>query len=83
MDFNIEEKDIIIPENCPIFGTKLERGIGMISNSSPTLDRIDSSMGYIKGNIHIISWRANNIKKNATLAELKSILDYMKDRLGA
>jgi len=46
--------------------------------NSPSLDRIDNSKGYVPGNIAVISMRANMIKNNATLAELKAIVAYME-----
>jgi hypothetical protein len=47
-------------------------------NNVPTLDRIDSTKGYIKENIQVISFKANRLKNNATVDELKSILKYME-----
>jgi hypothetical protein len=35
--------------------------------------------GYVKGNIKIISWRANEIKRNATLEEMEKVYNYMLD----
>lgn len=61
---NIEIKDIIVPEFCPYLGHKL-RSSGRYSNS-PSIDRIDSSKGYVKGNIQVISWEANQLKKQMT-----------------
>lgn len=56
---------------CPLLGLELERvnGKGRLPNS-PSLDRIDSSKGYTKDNVWIISLRANTIKNDATLEEL-------------
>jgi len=68
----------IIPSHCPIFGVPLEwsasRGSkkGALPNS-PSLDRIDPSKGYVKGNVWIISHRANQIKNNASHDELKLV----------
>lgn len=44
----------------------------------PTLDRIDSSKGYIKGNIQVICFKANRLKNNSTIEELKKIISYME-----
>ena len=60
---NIE--DIVIPEYCPVFGYKLLKD--GIEDNSPSVDRVDNSIGYIKENIRIISWRANKKKSDLTL----------------
>ena len=44
-----------------------------------SLDRIDSSKGYVKDNIWVISHKANSIKNNATLTELKLIIKNWRD----
>jgi hypothetical protein len=74
LEFSITEDDVFIPQNCPIFGTKLvfERGVGYGNKESqPSLDRIDNKKGYIKGNVWVISSLANNMKSNSTLEQLK------------
>jgi hypothetical protein len=76
LEFNLEVTDIIIPEVCPVLGIKLER-LDKRHDGSPSLDRIDNTKGYIKNNIAIISWRANAIKKDATLEELKALVKYL------
>ena len=79
--FDIEPKDIIIPERCPIFGVPLasNKGGSMTANS-PSLDRLVPSLGYVRGNIDVISRRANTIKNDSTLEELKLIVDYVERR---
>lgn len=53
------------PDNlCPIFGTQFEQGQGNALPVSPTLDKINPSLGYVKGNIAIISYRANRMKQD-------------------
>lgn len=76
--FNIEKKDIILPECCPIFGVKLMTNKKHCEPNSYSLDRVDSSIGYIKGNIQVISHRANQIKNDATLDELKLLVNYLE-----
>lgn len=66
-----------VPDICPILGLKLvpRQGRGGKPNS-PSLDRVVSAKGYIPGNIHWISCRANKIKSDATAEELRKISDY-------
>lgn len=81
LDFNIEVEDIPeIPKYCPVLGIEIKSNTTNIPlDSSPSIDRIDSSKGYIKGNIRIISNRANRIKSDATIEELRKVLeDYEK-----
>lgn len=80
-EFDISIEDIIIPEICPVLGIPLfirQGGSGIDKNpNNPSLDRIDSNKGYIKGNVKVISWRANDLKKNGTLEEFKQIVEYL------
>ena len=69
LDFNITKEDIVIPDTCPLLGTPME---------SPSLDRIDSSKGYTKGNVWVISNRANTLKNDATLTELKTLVENLQ-----
>lgn len=81
VEFNLDRSDIIIPEYDPVFKEKLIRnnhgGKGVFDNS-PSVDRVDSSKGYIKGNICVISHRANQIKSNGTLEEFIKIKHYLE-----
>ncbi len=78
-EFSIEPTDIPeIPEFCPILGIKLKINNDGPTDESPSLDRIDSSKGYIKDNIRIISNRANRIKSDATFEELGLIYEDLK-----
>lgn len=67
MDFDLEVTDIKIPEVCPYF----KRPLVMYDKEwAASLDRIDSSRGYTKDNIQVISYKANKMKNNATMGEL-------------
>jgi hypothetical protein len=75
IEFSIDPEDIVIPSKCPVFGFDLVCGVGKSNRpggnrNSPSLDRIDQSRGYIKGNIRVISHLANTMKLNATADEL-------------
>ena len=72
LSFSITEADIQIPKHCPWLGIRLTDvcAARVRSDSSPSLDRVDSTRGYVPGNIEVISWRANRIKCDATIDEL-------------
>ena len=74
--FSITLEDIIIPKYCPVLGLKLERGKGKHQDNSPALDKIIPALGYVPGNVEIISNRANTLKRDATPKELKLLADY-------
>jgi len=80
--FNLTLDDIIIPSHCPILGFPLEhafgRGRGGGLKNSPSLDRKIPELGYVQGNVGIISHAANCIKSNATLEQLKALVAYME-----
>lgn len=80
IDFNLDESDIIIPKICPILEVPLIIGTKDNYEYSPSIDRIDNTKGYIKGNIQIISKKANSMKNSASQKELikfcKNILRY-------
>jgi hypothetical protein len=78
LDFNIEREDCRVPEFCPVLGMKLIPHDKMHSDDSPTLDRIDNKLGYVKGNVWVISMRANKIKNNSTLEELKALVTALE-----
>lgn len=73
--FELQEKDIIIPEKCPVLGLTLEVGKDKASDNSPSLDKIIPSLGYTVGNVRVISQRANLLKSNATLEELRLVYE--------
>jgi hypothetical protein len=68
---------------CALTGDELEfeRGgtywLGKWCNpNSCTIDRIDSDKGYVKGNIQLITWRANCLKQHLDNDEF---IDFCKD----
>jgi len=66
LDFDIEMSDIVIPELCPI----LQKPIKIKTRYAPSVDRIDNSKGYVKGNVWVISKQANTMKNSGSLGEL-------------
>ena len=82
LPFNLEITDIKIPKICPILETEIIYIEDNKNLYSPSVDKIIPELGYIKGNIRVISRKANMMKLNATKQELeifsKNILKYMK-----
>lgn len=76
--FDLCESDIDVPPFCPVLGLQLQVGKGRRTDASPSLDRVVPSLGYVRGNVRVISWRANNLKSDATAAELRAVLQYME-----
>ena len=81
LEFNIEVADIVIHTYCPVLKIKLVPNVGKAKDSSPTLDRINNSKGYIKGNISVISRKANRRKSDLTLTEAKRLVKYMQKKI--
>lgn len=73
----ITEADIQIPIYCPALGLPLMVNKGKPKDNSATLDRIIPSLGYVPGNIAVISHKANRIKNDGTAQDLRNIADWM------
>jgi hypothetical protein len=78
LDFSLTLDDITIPDICPVLGIPLKKGIGVACDNSPELDRIKNDIGYVPGNVMVISRRANRIKNDATVDELLTIASFYK-----
>jgi hypothetical protein len=85
--FNLDEKDIIAPEFCPVLGIKLRTNYkigatdGGITSNSPTVDRIIPELGYVKGNIIVVSHLANRIRNNATPQQIRMVAKFYESLL--
>lgn len=70
-NFNLTIDDIIIPKMCPYLEIELTTDPKDYKKPNyATIDRIDNSKGYVKGNIQIISYKANSMKTSTTDEEL-------------
>jgi len=76
LPFDLSEDDIQIPEYCPILGIELSFSTAGHSPNSPSVDRIIPELGYVPGNIWIISNRANTMKHDATPEELRRFSQF-------
>lgn len=70
-EFNIEIDDIVIPKYCPYLDVEISTNYDdRFEKNYYSIDRINSDLGYIKGNVQIVSRMANTMKNNATNEEL-------------
>ncbi len=77
--FDITVEDIgPLPMYCPVLGIKMQTNLGSPKDNSPSLDRIKPALGYVKGNIAVMSWRANRLKSDSTADELERVAAWMR-----
>ena len=82
LPFNIQVGSIVIPKRCPALGIVLQSPVGKEAtravDSSPSLDRFKPELGYVMGNVFVVSRLANIIKNNATADQVLSVGRWMK-----
>ena len=79
----VEELDW--PTHCPIFSMELDyttTPVGQRQHAKrdafPTLDRKIPELGYVPGNVFVLSFKANRLKQDSTIDQLEALLAYMK-----
>lgn len=79
LPFDLTEADIVIPALCPVLNIPLvsQKGRAGPCDSSPSLDRLVPELGYVKGNVLVISQRANRAKSNLSLEELEAVASWL------
>jgi len=77
--FDLTIEDIVIPLRCPYLDIPLTyiQGLGHVQ-SNVSIDKIIPSMGYVKGNVRIISRMANQMKSNATVKQLQAFAEGIR-----
>jgi hypothetical protein len=68
----------IVPNRCPVLGYEMVRKCK--GKKSPSVDRIRPELGYVKGNIQIISLKANTMKTDASNEEMEMFARWVIDR---
>ena len=83
IEFNLDKEYLnnIYPFNnkCSLLEIVLEKGKNKCKYNSPTLDRINPKLGYIKDNVSFVSHKANTIKNSLTLDEMKLLIKNLKN----
>lgn len=76
--FELIYEDITWPKYCPALGIELNYNTEARADDNATFDQIIPKLGYIRGNVAIISWKANKLKCNGTLEQFKGIIKYLE-----
>ena len=71
LPFNITADDVVVPPICPALGIPLVTGQKR-SAMSPSLDRVQPRLGYVPGNVRVVSDRANRLKGALGLPQLQA-----------
>lgn len=84
LEFSITAADISsLPTHCPVLGIPLRSGVRSKDAGYYTdpccysIDRIDSSKGYVPGNVAVMSFRANSLKNDATPEEIALLYNWI------
>ena len=78
--FDLDEDDFAIPDVCPVLGIPLFAELGGRKHNTPSMDKIKPEKGYVKGNVKVISWLANCIKRDCTDPEVfDKIATYLRN----
>lgn len=76
--FDIDITDVVVPLTCPITLEVMIFNRGTFQRNSASLDRVDPTKGYVKGNIQVISWAANKAKAELTPDMIHRLSEYIK-----
>ena len=82
--FSISLEDVVIPDVCPLLGVPFKYGVGKghATPQSASLDKIIPALGYVKGNVWVVSKKANMMKSNSTLDEFELVAKNWRQRAG-
>jgi hypothetical protein len=83
-DIDLQYLQSVATDYCPIDGLPFDWERHLATDKSlplatPSLDRIDSSKGYVKGNVKIIGWKWNAKKSNMNLDDLLLLVEYVRN----
>jgi hypothetical protein len=70
--FHLDRFDLVLPVKCPVLGISLTPG-QCRGPGSPSLDRVWPDLGYVPGNVRVISDRANRLKSNHSAQDLSEL----------
>lgn len=81
MAFDLSIEDVLpLPTVCPVFGMPLRVSAEPQDPWAYSLDRIDNSKGYVRGNVCVMSYRANRLKNDGSAADHEAIAAWMRQQ---
>lgn len=80
-EWTVEFGDLEFPTHCPLLGIELDYFAERTQENSVSFDRVDSSKGYVKGNVIVCSWRGNRIKNDGTAEEHRKIYEFLSKNI--
>lgn len=83
LPFDISLEDIVIPKVCPLLGIPLYHNEKGFSYNSPSLDKLVPEKGYTRDNTWVVSMKANALKSNASLEELKLLVKNLEEKINS
>lgn len=82
IEWGLEPADIDWPTHCPVFGIELDykrKNTRAPTDDSPSIDRIDATRGYVKGNVVVVSMLANRIKNSGSWEQIMRVAEFYRD----
>lgn len=76
-NWTVDFGELDFPTHCPILGIELNYFSEVICDNSPSFDCVIPERGYVKGNVYVISQRANRIKNDGTAQEHYAIAKFI------
>ena len=78
-DIDLEYLAALPSENCPVFGMPLAwcAETKYRQDEAPSLDKIIPALGYVKGNVAWVSWKANRIKNDGSAEDHQRIANWI------
>jgi hypothetical protein len=65
---------------CPVLGIVYDLGSRTTSDKCASLEKFHPEKGYVDGNCFVISYRANRLKSDATLDELRKVVSWVEEQ---
>jgi hypothetical protein len=77
-EFTITVNDLEWPTHCPVFPWIDLHYPGWYRGdpAGASLDRLNVKKDYVPGNVHVVSLRANLLRKDATAEELRALAEF-------